>query len=136
MNALPSSFETEGVSDAYRSPAPPVPPAPLDYALIGPSKSERMGAAIAHAGTVFAWFLAPLLVYMVKRGESKYVEFHAMQALLWSLFGTVLSIVTCGLALPVFLVWHVVAAARILDRDNGDYEYPVVGPMARSIVND
>ena len=45
-----------------------------------------MGAAIAHAGTVFAWFLAPLLVYMVKRGESKYVEFHAMQALLWSLF--------------------------------------------------
>ncbi|MEO8878109.1 MAG: DUF4870 domain-containing protein, partial [Polyangiaceae bacterium] len=91
--------------------------------------------ALAHAGTVFAWFLAPLLVYMVKRGESKYVEFHAMQALLWSLFGTVLSVVTCGAALPVFLIWHVVAAARILDSTRGDYEYPVVGPMARSIVN-
>jgi len=133
MNALPSSFEAEGPSDAYRSVAPP---APIDFAPLGPTKSERMGAAIAHAGTVFAWFLAPLLVYMVKRGESKYVEFHAMQALLWSLFGTVLSIVTCGLALPVFLVWHVVAAARILDASRGDYEYPVVGPMARSIVND
>jgi len=133
MNALPSSFETQQ-SDAYRSPAS-VPPTEF-LSTFGPSKSERMAAAIAHAGTVFAWFLAPLLVYMVKRGESKYVEFHAMQALLWSLFGTVLSIVTCGLALPVFLVWHVVAAARILDGTRGDYEYPVVGPMARSIVND
>ena len=131
MNALPSSFETQQ-SDAYRSPAD-VPPVDL-ITSFGPSKSDRMGAAIAHAGTVFAWFLAPLLVYMVKRGESKYVEFHAMQALLWSLFGTVLSVVTCGLALPVFLVWHVVAAARVLD--GRDYEYPVVGPMARSIVND
>jgi uncharacterized Tic20 family protein len=130
MNALPSSFETQP-SDAYRSPAEP----PVELiSSFGPTKSDRMGAAIAHAGTVFAWFLAPLLVYMVKRGESKYVELHAMQALLWSLFGTVLSVVTCGLALPVFLVWHVVAAARVLD--GGDYEYPVVGPMARSIVND
>lgn len=130
MNALPS-FETQQ-SDAYRSPAE-APPVDL-MTSFGPSKSDRMGAALAHAGTVFAWFLAPLLVYMVKRGESKYVEFHAMQALLWSLFGTVLSVVTCGLALPVFLVWHVVAAARVLD--GGDYEYPVVGAMARAIVND
>ncbi|HEX7663781.1 MAG TPA: DUF4870 domain-containing protein [Polyangiaceae bacterium] len=128
MNALP--FENEA-SDAYRSPAPgaEIP------SLFGPSKSERLAAAVAHAGTIFAWFLAPLLVYLVKRGESKYVEFQAMQALLWSLGGTVISFATCGLAIPVFLVWHVVAAARVLDESTVNYEYPIVGAMARAIVD-
>ncbi|MEO8801090.1 MAG: DUF4870 domain-containing protein [Polyangiaceae bacterium] len=124
MNALP--FE----NDAYRSPAPGA----TMPALFGPSKSERLAAAVAHAGTLFAWFLAPLLVYLVKRGESKYVEHQAMQALLWSLGGTVISIATCGLAIPVFLIWHVVAAARVLDESTANYEYPIVGKMARAIV--
>lgn len=131
MNALPSSsFETG--SDAYRSPAEDLGSTHLS--AFGPTKGERLAAAIAHGGTVFAWFLAPLLVYLVKRGESKYVEQQAMQALLWSLGGTVISLFTCGLAIPVFLVWHVVAAARVLDETTTYYEYPVVGPMAKAIV--
>lgn len=130
MSTIPASFETE-THDAYRSP---VDDFPAHMTVFGPTKGERLAAAIAHGGTVFAWFLAPLLVYLVKRGESKYVEFQAMQALLWSLGGTVISLVTCGLALPVFLVWHIVAAARVLDEGTTYYEYPVVGAMARAIV--
>jgi cytochrome b561 len=32
-----------------------------------PDSSERLAAAIAHAGTIVAWFLAPLIVYLVSR---------------------------------------------------------------------
>ncbi|HEY1958541.1 MAG TPA: DUF4870 domain-containing protein [Polyangiaceae bacterium] len=95
--------------------------------------SERLAAVIAHAGTWFGWFLVPLVVYLVKRGESRYVEFHAMQALLWSLIGTVISALTCGVAIPVFLGFHLYAAWRV--HRGEEYEYPVAGDLARGIVS-
>jgi uncharacterized protein len=97
-----------------------------------PSSSERLAALLAHGGTLFAWTLAPLIVYVVKKGESKYVEFHALQSLLWSLIGTLVSITTCGLAIPVFMVWHILAAVRA--SDGRHYEYPLVGSIARGMV--
>ena len=97
-----------------------------------PTSNERLAAAIAHAGTFVAWTLAPLLVYVLKKGDSKYVEFQALQSLLWSVAGTVCAIATCGLAIPVFMVWHVVASIRV--GEGRDYEYPVVGDIARGIV--
>ncbi len=101
-----------------------------------PTSNERLAAMIAHGGALFAWTLAPLVVYLVKRGESKYVEFHALQSLLWSLVGTIVSIVTCGLAIPVFMVWHVIAAVHSSDTNRPEYEYPWVGAIARGLVYD
>ena len=98
-----------------------------------PSSSERLAAVIAHVGTWFGWFLVPLCVYLIKRGESRYVEFHAMQALLWSVFGTIVSLLTCGAAIPVFLAFHVYAAWRV--HRGEEYEYPVAGDLARGIVD-
>lgn len=97
-----------------------------------PTSSERIAVLIAHGGTAFAWLLAPLLVFLVKRGDSKYVEFHALQSLLWSLAGTLVSLATCGLAIPVFLAWHLYAAYKAYVGD--EYEYPIVGDFARGLV--
>ena len=97
-----------------------------------PSDGERLAASIAHLGTLVSWTLAPLLVYVLKRGDSKYVEFQALQALLWSLAGTAIAAATCGLAIPVFLVWHVIAGAKAID--GKEYEYPIVGELARKWV--
>jgi uncharacterized protein len=97
-----------------------------------PTSGERIAVLIAHGGTAFAWLLAPLLVFLVKRGDSKYVEFHALQSLLWSLTGTLVSLATCGLAIPVFLVWHLYAAYKAYIGE--EYEYPVVGDFARGLV--
>jgi uncharacterized membrane protein len=97
------------------------------------ASNDHVAAFIAHAGTCFAWFLAPLVVYLVLPRSSRWARFQALQSLLWSLFGTLVSIATCGLAIPIFLVWHVVAAMRTL---SGDYEYPLVGEAARSAVYD
>ncbi len=97
-----------------------------------PTSNERLAAVLAHAGTFIAWTFAPLIVYIVKKGDSKYVEFQALQSVLWSLLGTVLSLVTCGLAIPVFMVWHVIATVKA--SAGHDYEYPLVGSFARSLV--
>jgi uncharacterized Tic20 family protein len=93
---------------------------------------DRVAALIAHAGTVVAWFLAPLLVYLVLPRSSRWGRFQALQSLLWSLLGTVVSLATCGAAIPVFLVWHVIAAIKTLSGQ--EYEYPLVGDAARRAV--
>jgi uncharacterized Tic20 family protein len=97
-----------------------------------PNQSERIAVLVAHGGTLFAWFLAPLLVYLVKRNDSRYVEFEALQSLLWSIAGTLVAIATCGLAIPVFLVWHLYAAWTTAHGDR--YEYPIVGDLARGLL--
>jgi uncharacterized Tic20 family protein len=97
-----------------------------------PTDSERLEVLIAHAGPVLAWFLAPLLVYLLRRGSSRYVAFHALQSLLWSITGTLMALATCGLAIPVFLVWHIIAAVKV--SGGQDYEYPFVGDLARGLL--
>lgn len=94
------------------------------------TSNERVTAAIAHGGTCVAWFLAPLVVYLVERDRSSWVARQALSALLWSALGTVVSAVTCGLALPLFLAVHVWAAIVVLRGEEA--EYPIVSELARS----
>ncbi len=97
-----------------------------------PTSDERIAALIAHGGTFFAWTLAPLLVFVLKRNDSKYVETQALQALLWSLAGTLLAAATCGLAIPFFMIFHGIAAWKSLEGEH--YEYPLVGDLARTLL--
>ena len=101
---------------------------------VRPTANERVAATIAHGGTAVAWFLAPLIVYLVLPRESRWARLHALQSLLWSLFGTLVSLLTCGFAIPVFLAWHIVAAIKTLGQ--GGYSYPLVGDAARRAVYD
>ncbi len=96
------------------------------------TSNDRIAALVAHAGTAFAWFLAPLVVYLVLPRESRWARYHALQSLLWSLLGTLVSVATCGLAIPVFLVWHLIAAVKTMT--DGEYEYPLVGEPAQRVV--
>lgn len=114
----------------------PVPPS--TELVFEPSSSRaaaegRLSAVIAHGGAFFGWFLVPLVVWLVQRKRNPYAEFHALQAMLWSLLGTAVAAATCGLAVPVFLVFHLWAAVKIL-RDE-EYEYPLVGELARGLVD-
>ncbi len=99
---------------------------------VSPDSSDRVAATVAHAGTLVGWFLAPLLVYLVLPRDCRWARFHALQSLYWSLFGSLVSLATCGLAIPFFLCWHVYAAIKTLSGE--DYEYPLVGEMARRTV--
>ena len=94
-----------------------------------PTENERISAAIAHAGTCVAWFLAPLVVYLLERDRSSFAARNALQALLWSAFGTLVSAATCGVAIPVFMAFHIYAAVKAWNGES--YEYPLVGEIAR-----
>lgn len=97
-----------------------------------PTQNERLAAAIAHAGTCFAWFLAPLVVFVIERGRSDFASRNALQALLWSAFGTIVSAATCGVAIPLFLAFHIYAAVQAYEGKT--YEYPLVGEIARRMM--
>jgi len=116
------------LEDHYRPAPDALAPVPKH------SSGDRLAAAIAHGGTAFAWFLAPLVVYLIKRNDSRWASYHALQALLWSLLGTVVSLATCGLAIPVFMVYHLYAAYKVFTGD--DYAYPIVGDIARQSVDE
>jgi len=94
-----------------------------------PSTSALM--CVAHFGTCFSWFLAPLIVWLYVRSEAPALAPRALAVLLWSLLGTALAALTCGLAIPVFLVIHVWAGIRELREE--PYEYPLVHDLARRL---
>jgi uncharacterized protein len=48
------------------------------------TSDEKTMATLAHILQLVGWWIAPLIIYLVKR-DSKFVAFHAMQALLWQL---------------------------------------------------
>lgn len=111
-----------GVSDTY---------ALTPVSSSGPTHNERLSAAIAHAGTCVAWFLAPLVIYLIEKDRSSFASRNALQALLWSAFGTLVSAATCGAAIPVFMAFHIYAAVKAYAGES--YEYPLVGEWARSL---
>lgn len=98
----------------------------MSYALAcTPTAHDRALAALAHGGTLLAWFLAPLIVYVHARGTSEWLERQARDALIWSAIGTAVSMATCGLALPFFAVFHVIAAVKAYAGEH--YRYPLLG---------
>jgi uncharacterized Tic20 family protein len=49
-----------------------------------PSKDECVIAMLAHVLMIVSWFWAPLIIYLTKR-DSRFVAFHALQALYWQI---------------------------------------------------
>jgi uncharacterized membrane protein len=47
-----------------------------------PTSDEKTMATLAQVLQIMGGWIAPLVIYLIKR-ESKFISFHAMQALLW-----------------------------------------------------
>jgi uncharacterized membrane protein len=123
----------------------------MDYAHT--SSDDRLWATLAYVLAVFFPFAAPLIIFFVKR-DSRFVAFHALQALFIELgivvvgFAVAVIAAVLGffgplvvLSLPlVFLAWalgavgwlfKIVAAIRC---SSGDwYRVPFVAPYAERI---
>jgi len=102
--------------------------------IAAPTQDEKTLALVAHLGALLAWFIAPLLVYLIKKDESKFVAFHALQALYFSLACSAMLMVTIPLLVgfvlwPIPIVFHIIAGVKIAG--GAPYEYPVVGKIAR-----
>ena len=97
-----------------------------------PTSDERTMAILAHLLGLFFSIFGALIIYLIKKDESKYVAAQAKEALNFQL--TVL-IVCVGLAITIIgllLIWIVAIAAFVLAiigtikaSDNVIYKYPL-----------
>ena len=60
----------------------PIPPIQL-------TQDEKAYAGLAHALMISTWWIGPLVIYLIRK-DSRFVAFHAMQALLWQIIFTIL----------------------------------------------
>lgn len=100
-----------------------------------PTSDERTLAILAHILTLLFSFLAPLIVYLIKKDDSRYVAEQAKESLnfqislcIYFVISFVLMIVIIGIfllaALGVFS-FILIIVATIKASDNKIYRYPL-----------
>jgi len=117
------------------------------------SQEERTWAMLAHLLSLLGYFggiaqyVAPLIIYIIYRNQSKFVAFHALQSLYFQLALLViatayilLGIVSCGalffllpVAGPAFAIGAALYTifAAVKSHEGEWFEYPIVGRRAR-----
>jgi uncharacterized Tic20 family protein len=75
-----------------------------------PTPDERTFAMLAHILQLFTGFIGPLVIYLVKR-DSRFVAFHALQALIWQAIYFVVAMLSV-------VVWMAVIFGTIATHSN------------------
>lgn len=130
------------------SPSDELPETTYPSSGIEPTEDERNLAIIAHASGIAGFigggligFVGPLVVYLMKKDNSHYVETQAKEALnfqitllLFSVAMTALAIMSCGILIPIAvplgiavpvigqIVFGILATLAV--RDGKFYRYP------------
>lgn len=96
------------------------------------SKDERTMAAVAHGLTfVEGGIVGPLILYLVKKDESEFVAFHALQSLYFGLIFFGITLLTCGFGVVLVVPYLIYEILAIIKANDGEwYELPIAGPMA------
>jgi len=105
------------------------------------SRSEhRILGGIAYAG-VIAGFIVPLFIFSLKRNESSFVEFHAFQAFLLGVVGTVgyfvFGLLPIPGALPLFFLAYagIAGIAAFAAFTGRAWKIPVIGAWTEQILD-
>ena len=90
-----------------------------------PTSEEKVLAALAHGSVLFAWFgpIAPTILWVTQRNNSKYVRFHALQAMGYqalAFWGWILGIIA------VFIGMFGVIFVAALVLDSNQMESPAI----------
>lgn len=92
------------MSETQNPIIPPPSPPPPPFSVGGLTPDETTMAALAHVLQPLTWWIGPLIIFFVKR-ESKFVSFHAMQALLWQVIRVLIYMIClAGFFLLLFTV--------------------------------
>ncbi|MFT4779768.1 MAG: putative Tic20 family protein [Flavobacteriales bacterium] len=84
------------------------------------TQDERNIALLAHVGTFFGGFIVPLVIWLVKKDESKYISDHAKESLNFQIsliiyfVGSVLVLLLSFFLLGFFLLFFVVLGISTL----------------------
>ena len=97
-----------------------------------PTQDERTLAILSHILTLVAPILAPLIIWLIKKDESKYVAAHAKESLNYQITIFIICFVLVITIIGILLVWLVALASLILviiatirASENKLYRYPI-----------
>lgn len=82
--------------------------------LIPPTSDEKTLAILSHILTIIVWFLAPLIIYLIKKDESEFVTAHAKESLNFQITVSLACILLFITIVGIFLVWLVGIFALVL----------------------
>lgn len=99
-----------------------------------PTSDEKTMALLAHVLTLISSFIAPLVIYLVKKDESEYVRKHAVESLnfqismtIYAIGASILMLVLIGFfLLPAIglLTFILVIVATVKASEGKFYKYP------------
>ncbi|HEX8675918.1 MAG TPA: DUF4870 domain-containing protein [Segetibacter sp.] len=78
-----------------------------------PTSDEKTFAILSHVLTLVAPILAPLIIYLIKKDESRYISFHAKESLNFQITVTIVIIGLLITFVGIFLTWIVGLAALV-----------------------
>lgn len=105
---------------------------PEEKPLVPPTSDEKTMALLSHVLTIVVSFLAPLIIYLIKKDESAFISSHAKESLNFQITVILAIIVLCITIVGILLVWAVgiaslvfVIIATIRASEGKLYKYPV-----------
>ena len=98
---------------------------------IAPASDEKTMAILSHVLTLVVGFLAPLIIYLIKKDESSFVREHARESLNFQITVFILIIALFITLIGILLVWIVgilalvfVILATVKASEGKLYKYP------------
>jgi uncharacterized Tic20 family protein len=82
--------------------------------LFAPTSDEKTMALLAHVLTLAVGFIAPLVIYLLKKDESSFVAAHAKESLNFQITLFIAIIILFVTVIGIVLVWIVGIIALIL----------------------
>ncbi|MBS1917598.1 MAG: DUF4870 domain-containing protein [Bacteroidetes bacterium] len=102
--------------------------------IVPPTSDEKTLALLSHILTLVTWFIAPLVIYLIKKDESKFVSDHAKESLNFQItlfiaciVGVILTLIIIGaliLGLVSLAALILVIIATIRASEGKIYRYP------------
>ena len=79
-----------------------------------PTSDEKTLALLAHIVTLASNFIAPLIIYFIKKDESSFVAAHAKESLNFQLTILIIAIILIVTIVGILLLWIVCMYAFVL----------------------
>ncbi|HUR09880.1 MAG TPA: DUF4870 domain-containing protein [Flavitalea sp.] len=100
-----------------------------------PTPDERTAATLAHLLTLVTGFIGPLIIYLLKKDDSRYVAEHAKESLNFQItifLGYIIGIITTIILIGILILMVIgfvhlvlVIVATIKASENKMYRYPI-----------
>jgi uncharacterized protein len=96
------------------------------------SDEKNMGALAHGLSFIEGGIVGPVVLYVVKKDDSRFIAFHALQSAYFGIGFLIISLVTCGIGAILLLIPYFVyeILATIKAKDGEWYHLPIVGSMA------